>query len=140
MDQPLAPRKKSAHLVCGSRWALVGAVACAYFGYQAYGTIAEGSDPWSHNWWNVLTWAVWAVLSVFLISETRCRRERILFGILFLQFAIGVAFSAWASAPSPLARDALWASLVLWGMAGLLCLAALVSNGSNGKSHAAASV
>ena len=139
MGQPQAGRRKSEHLICGSRWALVGAVACAYFGYRVYRSIAEGADLWDHNWWNVFTWAVWAVLAAFLISEARCRRERMLFGILIVQFAIGVTFSAWGEAPSSLAHDVRWASLALWGVAALLCVVALVSNGSSGKGNAAAS-
>ena len=139
MEQSLTGRRKSGHLICGSRWALVGAVASAYFAYRVYGIIKAGESPWDHNWWNVFTWMVWLALAAGLVSETRCRRERILFGILLLQFAIGVTFSAWNSAPLAFARDARWASLALWGVAALVSLTALVSAGSNGNSNKTAS-
>ena len=132
MEQSLAARRKRGHLICGSRWALVGAVASAYFAYRVYGDIKAGDSPWDHNWWNVFTWMVWLVLAAGLISETPCRRERLLFGIVFVQFAIGATFSAWDSATFPLVRQASWASFLLWCLTALLSVSALVADRRNG--------
>jgi hypothetical protein len=127
VDRPLAVRVKPAHLVCRSGWALVLTIVCAYFAYRTYTEIAVGKYEWHHDWWDVLTWAVWAVLAAGIAPEVRCWRERLLFGVLFVEFVIGCVFSVWSSARFDLIRDARQASLIVWCVAVLLSGIALLS-------------
>jgi hypothetical protein len=124
VDQPVAPRRKPEHLICGSGWALLAAVACTYFGYRAYIAIAQNNEAWGHGWWEVITWAVWMVLAAVLISETRCWRERILFTLLLLIFALGLVLSLWISAPFAAVGDARIATTALWALATVAALIA----------------
>ena len=99
-------------------------IGCGYFAYRTFGEIRVHDYDWSHNWWDAVTWVVWAVFAAGLISETRCWRERLVFGILLVQFLLGCAFSLWASAPSNLVRDGRWTCLVLWSIATLMSFVA----------------
>jgi len=121
-----APQHKSAHLMCGSRfWGIVGAIACAYFAYLAYIRLRDADFFWSHDLWSLLTSAVWIMLVLGLISETRCWRERVFFGLVLLNLAAGFAFSLWTAAPSNYARDSRDVSFVLWILAALASLMTL---------------
>jgi hypothetical protein len=131
MDRRVAARVKPTHLVCRTGWALALALVCAYFAYRAYATIGTSDYEWRHGWWDVLTWAVWALLAAGVVSEVRCWRERLLFGVLFVQFVIGCIFSSWGSAPFDFVREARQASLILWCFAVLLSVVALVSRRSS---------
>ncbi len=139
MDRTVTVRVKPAHLVCRTGWALVLSVACMYLTYRTYAAIATSDYEWRHNWWDVLTWAVWAVLAAGLTSEVRCWRERLLFGMLFVQFLIGCIFSAWASARFDLVREARHVSLILWCAAVLLSLIALLSRRGEASSDSGTS-
>ena len=98
-----APQHKSAHIMCRSWfWGIAGAIACAYFAYLAYIRLVLG-----------------------LISETRCWRERVFFGLVLLNLAAGFAFSLWTAAPSNYARDSRDVSFVLWILAALASLMTL---------------
>lgn len=127
MGRPLAVRVKPAHLVCRSGWALLLTLVCGYFAYKTYAAIGAGDYEWNHDWWDVLTWAVWAVLAAALASEVRCWRERLLFGVLFVQVLIGCVFSIWSSARLDPVREARQVSLILWCAAALLGVMVLVS-------------
>ena len=127
MDRPVTTRTKSVHLVCGSVWALALSIVCAYFAYQTYSAIGISDYEWRHDWWDVLTWAVWALLAAGLASEVRCWRERLLFAILFSQFLLGCVFSEWSSARVDLVRESRQASMILWCLAVLLSLIALLN-------------
>ena len=127
MDRPLAARVKPAHLVCRTGWALLLVLVCAYFAYNTYAAIGAGEYEWRHDLWNILTWAVWVVLAAGLASEVRCWRERLLFGVLFVQVLIGCVFSIWSSARLDLVREARQGSLILWCAAVLLSVIVLVS-------------
>ncbi len=127
MDRPLAKRTKPSHLICRSGWALVLTCVCAFFAYRTFASIRVHDYELPHNWWDVLTWAVWALLSFGLVSEVRCWRERVLFGSLLVQFLIGCVFSVWASAPSELVALARQVSLALWCLSVLLAFSALLA-------------
>jgi hypothetical protein len=112
--------------MCRSRfWGIVGAIACAYFAYLAYIRLRDADFLWSHDLWSLLTSAVWIMLVLGLISETHCRRERVFFGLVFLNLAIGFAFSLWTAAPLNYARDSRDVSFVLWILAALASLMTL---------------
>jgi hypothetical protein len=103
-------------------WGITGAVACAYFSYVAYARLRDGEFSWSHEWESLAASAIWVVLMVALLSETRCWRERSFFGILLLNFTLAFTLGAWRTAPIAAGRDARQISLVLWLMATLASL------------------
>ena len=127
MDRALTARLKPEHLLCRTGWALTLTLVCAYLAYRTYAALGISDYEWRHDWWNILTWAVWAVLAAGLTSEVRCWRERLLFGVLCVQFVIGCVFSAWGSARFDLVREARQASLILWCVAVLFSAVALAS-------------
>ncbi len=117
-------RAKSPHLMCGTAfWGLAGAVASAYFCYRSYWHIANGAYSWPHTWWTVVTYGVWVTVTVGALTETRCTRERIFFGLVALAFLFGFAFSAWAGVPEGWLRQLRMASTALWGLAAVASLA-----------------
>ena len=121
-----APQHKSAHLMCRNRfWGIIGAIACAYFAYLAYIRLRDADFFWSHDLWSLLTSAVWIMLVLGLISETRCWRERVFFGLVLLNLAAGFAFSLWTAAPLNYALDSREVSFVLWILAALASLTTL---------------
>jgi hypothetical protein len=104
--------------MCRSRfWGILGAVACGYFAYLAYARIRDADFLWSHEVWALLTFGVWMLLVLGLISETRCWRERIFFGLVLLNLVTGFAFSLWTAAPLNYVRDSRDVSFLLWALA-----------------------
>jgi hypothetical protein len=109
--------------MCGTElWGIAGAVASAYFSYLSYAHIRSAEYSWPHNWWTVLTYAVWVVLITGLLTETLCLRERIFFGLVMLIFLLGFVFSAWSGAPEHAVRQLRVASTVLWALAAIASL------------------
>lgn len=133
MDRTLAVRVKPAHLVCRTGWALLLTAVCGYFAYRVLTEIRLGDYEVQSSGWKALTWGVWAVLAAGLISEVRCWRERLLFGVLFVKLLLGCVFSLWASVPFVVAREGRWVSLALWCLAALLSLTTLVSRRSESE-------
>src|SRR5215467_4005291 len=91
---PVSPavgrRRKSPHLMCGSRfWGVAAAVGCFYFAYSAYSRLRDGDFSWVHDSWSLVTYAVWIIFVLALLSESRCWRERIFFGLVFASFTLG---------------------------------------------------
>ena len=108
-------------------WGIVGFAICAWFARASYVDLRDSDFYWQSGWWTMLTWAVWLVLAAGLVSETRCWRERVLFGSLLALFIIGLVFSAWSSAQPYAARLAREASLGLWSVAALASLTTIAS-------------
>jgi len=126
-----APRRKSAHLMCGNRfWGIVGAAASAYFVYLAYEHLRDADFLWSHIGWSQLMYLVWSALALGLLSETRCWRERIFFGLVLLNMATGLVFSVWDS-PLNYAHEARDASLIMWSLAIIASLMTLAKPEAN---------
>jgi len=116
-------RGKSAHLMCGTAlWGFAGAAASTYFAYLSYAHVSSGDYSWSHNWWTVLTYAVWVVLIAGLLTETLCWRERIFFGLVLITFLLGLFFSAWSNAPGHAIRQLRIVSTALWALAAVASL------------------
>jgi ABC-type transport system involved in cytochrome c biogenesis permease subunit len=104
--------------MCRNRfWGVMGAIACAYFGYLAYERVRDADFPWSHDLWSLLTYSVWIALVLGLLSETRCWRERIFFGLVLVNLVAGLALSLWTTAPMSYSRDAREAVLLVWILA-----------------------
>jgi hypothetical protein len=103
--------------MCGNPlWGIVGAAASAYFVYLAYAHLRDADFLWSHIGWSQLMYLVWTALALGLLSETRCWRERIFFGLVLLNMAIGLVFSVWDS-PLNYAHEARDVSLITWSLA-----------------------
>ena len=112
--------------MCRNRfWGVVGLIACVYFAYGAYIHIRDADLLWPHNWWSTLTYVVWGVLVLGLLTETRCWRERVFFGLVFLDLAVGLAFLLWSGAPLNYSREAREAVFYLWILAALASLTTL---------------
>src|SRR5581483_1839711 len=110
--------RKAPHLMCGKPWRGIAAVAiCTYFAYASYSHLRNGDVGWYGEWWTVATWAIWGLLIAGLMSETPCRRERLLLGVIVINLLMGLVFSAWAGAPVRSMRMAREASLLLWLLA-----------------------
>ncbi len=109
--------------MCGTAlWGMAGALVSAYFSYLSYSHLTNADYSWVHDWWTVLTYAIWVVLIGGLITETRCSRERIFFSLMLLTFLLGFVFSAWSSAPEHAVRQLRIASTVLWALAAVASL------------------
>ena len=124
---PVSPavgrRRKSPHLMCGSRfWGVAAAVGCFYFAYSSYSRLRDGDFSWVHDSWSLVTYAVWIIFVLALLSESRCWRERIFFGLVFASFTLGFVLSAWTSAPNSAVRDSRKIALVIWILAAIASL------------------
>jgi len=118
VEGQIAPRKKSSHLMCGTPfWGIAGAAGCAYLSYLSYSRLVDADFSWSHDWQSILTGAVWIVLITGLLSETRCWRERIFFGFVFVNFTLWFVISVWTTAPISAVRDLRRLSFALWALA-----------------------
>jgi hypothetical protein len=116
-------RPRASHLMCGTPfWGIAAAVACAYFAYSAYSQLREGDVYWKHGFWILVTWGVWILLIAGLLSEARCWRERIFFGLLLANFLLGFVLAAWTRASESLVGEGREISLGLWTLAALASL------------------
>jgi hypothetical protein len=121
--QAKPPRPKAAHLMCGTPfWGIAAAAASVYFAYSAYSQLRDRDFYFQHGWWTVITWAVWVLLITGLLSETRCWRERMFFGLLWLNFALGFVLAAWSTASENVVRHGRQVSLGLWVLSALASL------------------
>ncbi len=134
MEGQIAPRKKSSHLMCGTPfWGVAGAAGCAYLSYLSYSRLVDADFSWSHDWQSILTGAVWIVLITGLLSETRCWRERIFFGFVFVNFTLWFVISVWTTAPISAVRDLRRLSFALWALAAVASIVTIFgSNASAG--------
>jgi len=111
-DKPDSAR--TPHLLCGSHfWPLSASLGCLYLAWLSYSHLASHQVAWPADLWSILAYAVWVLFLLFLISETHCLRERLLFTIFIANFAlaIGMAATPATQAASAIARQV---SLALW--------------------------
>ena len=128
MEGQVTPRKKIAHLMCGTPfWGVVAAIACAYFAYLSYSRLRNDDFSWVHDVWTVLTYGVWIALILGTLSEVRCARERVFFGLLLLNFTLGFTLSAWSTAPMNAVREGREISVAIWILAAVASLTTLKS-------------
>ena len=106
-------------------WGIAGAIGCVYLAYVAYAHLRDGEVLWSHDWESVLTGAVWIILIIGLLSETRCWRERAFFGLLLANFTLAFVLALWKAAPDEVMRGARGMSLALWILAAVASLRTL---------------
>jgi hypothetical protein len=111
--------------MCRNRfWGIFGAVASVYFGYLAYVRVRDADFLWSHDLWSLLTYSVWIVLVLGLLSETRCWRERIFFALVLLTLGTGFWCSLW-DVRLNYAREARELLVAVWAFAAVASLTTL---------------
>src|SRR5271157_5403496 len=80
----------SGHLMCRAPlWGVAGFLGCAYFAWISFARVAHNEYEWPHDLWTAATYIVWILLLTGLALDTRCLRERLFFGVLVINFAIG---------------------------------------------------
>ncbi len=116
----------SGHLMCRSAlWGVAGFLGCAYFAWISFSRVATSDYEWPHDLWTAATYIVWILLLVALALDTRCLRERMFFGVLVVNFAIGCGLTLWYNIPSANVRTARIGTGALWAVAALMSLTTL---------------
>lgn len=123
------PKQKSnsGHLMCRTPlWGIAGFLGCAYFAWVSFSRVARNDYEWPHDPWTAATYIVWILLLSALAVDTRCLRERLLFGILVINFLVGFGLTLWHNVPSVDVRSARIATGALWALAAVVSLATLI--------------
>lgn len=108
-------RTRSAHLICGSRlWTIAGLLCSAYFAKVAVERVRSANIAWSHDHLDITTHGVWVLFMLGLMTETRCWKERVFFGVVMANFALAFVMGLWSSAPEALVGQTRWISAALW--------------------------
>ena len=139
MDRPIEatdssslPKRSyaSGHLMCrATAWGIMGFLACSYFAWVSFSHILRSEYDWPHDGWTATTYIVWIVLLVGLMFDTNCLRERLIFGVLVVNFVVGFGLTVWHAAPGTAVHQARIGTGALWG------LAALISLTTTGRGH-----
>ncbi len=127
---PHAGRAGSAHLMCGTPvWGIAGVLGCSYLAYLSYSHVRRAEFDWPHDGWSIATYAVWILLMLGLLSQTRCWRERSFFGLVLANFVLGFGLVTWKGASVEAVREVRVASAALWTAAALISLTVTFSSG-----------
>ena len=98
-DKPDSAR--TPHLLCGSHfWPLSAAFGSLFLAWMNYSRLAAHQPAWPADGWAIGAYIVWVLFLGFLISETQCLRERLLFTIFIANFALGLGMAAAAATPA----------------------------------------
>jgi hypothetical protein len=129
-DKPqVQSRTGSAHLMCRtSLWGIAGFLGCTYFAWVSFQRVAHNELTWSHDAWTAATYLVWIVLLGALAIDTRCLRERFFFGILLINFFIGLGMTLWRAIPQGDVRTARLTTGALWALAAAASLTTVARN------------
>jgi len=123
-DKPDSAR--TPHLLCGSRfWPLSAALGCLYLAWLSYSHLASHQVAWPADVWSILAYSVWILFLLFLISETHCFSERLLFTIFLANFALGLGMAATPATQSA-AAVARQVSLALWILGAIYSISFIV--------------
>jgi hypothetical protein len=113
----------SGHLMCrATPWGIMGFLACAYFAWVSYHHVLRNEYDWPHDAWTAATYIVWILVLVGLAIDTRCLRERVFFGVLVVNFIVGLGLTLWSTIPSAQVHNARIGTGALWALAALVCL------------------
>lgn len=125
-------RVKAAHLMCGSKlWPIVGMLCCASFAKVAASKI-NGVWAWSHDPWAVAAHLVWMLFMIGLITETRCWKERVFFGLVLANSSLGFTMGLWGGSPETVVHETRLISAAAWAASALVSLGLLFSKGDAG--------
>src|ERR1700687_3059720 len=92
---------RSGHLMCRTPlWGVAGFLGCAYFAWISFSRVTRNEYDWPHDIWTAATYIVWILLLAGLALDTRCLRERVFFGLLFINFVLGCWLTLWRNIPS----------------------------------------
>jgi len=105
-----------------SLWGVAGSIGCAYFAWVSFRHIAQNEFEWPHDPWTAATYVVWIVLLGGLAFGTHCLRERVFFGVLLMNFFIGLGLTLWSAIPADDVRTARLGTGALWALAALVSL------------------
>jgi len=108
-------------------WGAAGFAGCAYFAWVSFGHVTRQEYEWPHDLWTAATYVVWILLLTGLALDTRCLRERLFFGVLVLNFAIGCGLTLWSDISPFEIRAARIGTGALWALAALFSLATLAN-------------
>lgn len=124
---------KSGHLMCRSTpWGVMGFLACAYFTWLSFSHVWRNEYDWQHDGWTAATYIVWILVLVGLMLDTRCWREQMFFGALFVNFVIGFGMTVWRTIPEAQVRNARIGTGALWALGALLSLSTMGRAGKVG--------
>jgi hypothetical protein len=116
----------SSHLMCRTPlWGVAGFLGCAYFAWLSFNHVIREEYIWPHDAWTAATYIVWILLLVGVAFDTRCLRERMFFGVLVVNFAVGCGLTLWYNIPSADVRGARIGTGALWVVAALTSLSTL---------------
>ena len=104
-------------------------LACSYLAYISFARVRRGDVDWPRDVWSLVTYAIWVLLMAGLIGETRCRRERIFFTLILVNFTLGFVFAAWGNIPDAWARNAREIAAGLWALAAVVSGVLMFSSG-----------
>ena len=121
--------------MCGQPiWGIAGVLGCSYLAYLSWRHVHQGDFDWAHDAWSTVTYAVWVLLMLGLLTETRCWRERAFFALVLANFSMGLALVIWRMAPVDAVREVRLASAWLWAIAALVSVVITVSPGGSTRS------
>ncbi len=113
----------SRHLMCrATPWGIMGFLACGYFAWISYSRVLRNESDWPHDAWTAATYIVWILVLIGLALDTRCLRERLFFGVLVVNFAVGLGLTLWSTIPSGQVHNARIGTGALWALAALVSL------------------
>jgi hypothetical protein len=123
-------RRKSAHLMCGSRlWTIAAFVCSAYFAKIAVQRVRATDVGWSHDALDIATHGVWVLFMLGLISETRCWKERVFYGLVLANFGLASIMGLWTSASAGSLSQTRLLSAGLWVAAAAVSFALVFAKG-----------
>ena len=103
-------------------WGIMGFLACGYFAWISYSRVLRNESDWPHDAWTAATYIVWILVLIGLALDTRCLRERMFFGVLVVNFAVGLGLTLWSTIPSGQVHNARIGTGALWALAALVSL------------------
>ena len=116
--------------MCGSRiWTIAAFLCSAYFAKIAVERVRGYNIAWSHDALDVATHGVWVVFMIGLMSETRCWKERVFFGVVLANFALASIMGLWSTASPTLLSETRIVSAALWVIAALVSFALIFAKG-----------
>ena len=128
------PDGRATHLICGTPvWGITGVIGCSYLAYISYAHVRQQEFDWSHDFWFIVTSAVWILLMAGLMTETRCWRERMFFALVLANFALGFTVAVWKNAPVATVRELREWSAGLWALGALVGLVMTFSRADTSK-------